>query len=112
MKRIIVISLICLLAAAAHVAAAADGNGKRTTALDSGLWSQSEWISSPDAQVVGGVIADGTRAADGASWFVNTFRNTKKITQAIWMTTSLGINVAYVNGRRAVSYTHLRPTRP
>lgn len=100
MKRIIVISLICLLAAAAHVAAAADGNGKRTTALDSGLWSQSEWISSPDAQVVGGVIADGTRAADGASWFVNTFRNTKKITQAIWMTTSLGINVAYVNGRR------------
>lgn len=100
MKRIIVISLICLLAAAAHVAAAADGNGKRTTALDSGLWSQSEWISSPDAQVVGGVIADGTRAADGASWFVNTFRNTKKITQALWMTTSLGINVAYVNGRR------------
>lgn len=69
-----------------------------TEPLDSGLWSRSEWISAADAPVVSGIVNDNTRAADGASWFLSTVRNEKKLLSAKWMTTGLGVYELYVNG--------------
>jgi len=62
-------------------------------------WQFSAWISAPDAQVVTGKVVDGTRAADGASWFVSKPRNTKKVKQAVWMTSGLGTYELYINGK-------------
>ena len=53
-------------------------------------WNESVWISAKDAQVVTGKVVDGTRAADGASWFVSNPRNAKKVKRAVWKTTALG----------------------
>ncbi len=73
--------------------------GKRVDALDSALWEQSQWISAADAPVVTGPITgENERAADGASWFVATLANDKKVTEALWMTTGLGVYDLYVNG--------------
>ena len=44
-------------------------------------------------------VHDGTRAADGASWFVSKPRNSKKVKQARWITTALGTYELYVNGK-------------
>ena len=71
----------------------------RCEALDDSAWNQSTWISAADAPVVQGRIEDGSRAADGASWFVATVKNDKKVTSARWMTTALGVYDLYVNGR-------------
>ncbi|MCM1502029.1 MAG: glycoside hydrolase family 78 protein [Bacteroidales bacterium] len=73
--------------------------GQRTDALDDSAWEVSSWISAPDAPVVEGTVHDGTRAADGASWFVSALKNEKKIVSAKWMTTGLGVYDLYVNGR-------------
>jgi len=73
--------------------------GTRADALEGSAWSQSEWISAADAPVVTGRVHDGARAADGASWFVTTLTNDKKVTAARWMTTALGVYDLYVNGR-------------
>ena len=62
-------------------------------------WRQSVWISAKDAQVVTGQVHDGTRAADGASWFVSKPRNAKKVKMAIWKTTALGTYELYINGQ-------------
>ena len=62
-------------------------------------WGGTFWISAPDAQVVTGQVHDGTRAADGASWFVSKPRNSKKVKQARWITTALGTYELYVNGK-------------
>ena len=64
----------------------------RIDALDNAAWDASEWISVANAPVVTGAIT-GTneRAADGASWFVSTLKNEKKVTAARWMTTGLGV---------------------
>ena len=62
-------------------------------------WRQSVWISAKDAQVVTGKVVDGTRAADGASWFVSKPRNAKKVKKAIWTTTALGTYELYINGQ-------------
>lgn len=80
-------------------APAATEFGQRTDALDDSAWKASEWISVVDAPVVTGTIHDGSRAADGASWFLSTLRNDKKVTSAKWMTTGLGVYELYVNGR-------------
>ena len=61
-------------------------------------WAGAVWISASDAQVVTGKVQDGTRAADGASWFVSTPRNAKKVTKAVWTTSALGTYELYVNG--------------
>ena len=61
-------------------------------------WQESVWISAQDAQIVTGKVHDGTRAADGASWFVSKPRNAKKVKQAVWVTTALGTYDLYVNG--------------
>ena len=72
----------------------------RIDALDNAAWDASEWISVANAPVVTGAIT-GTneRAADGASWFVTTLKNEKKVTAAHWMTTGLGVYELYVNGK-------------
>lgn len=73
--------------------------GSLTDALDDSAWESSAWISAPDAQVVTGTIYDGTRSADGASWFVTTVRNGGKVASAKWMTTGLGVYELYLNGQ-------------
>lgn len=70
-----------------------------TAALNDSVWKSSSWISVVDAPVVSGEVADGSRAADGASWFLATVRNDKKVSRALWMTTGLGIYELYVNGK-------------
>ena len=62
-------------------------------------WGLSSWISAQDAQVVTGQVHDGTRAADGASWFVSKPRNEKKVKKAVWMTSGLGTYELYINGQ-------------
>ena len=70
----------------------------RADALENGAWNESEWISAVDAPVIEGKRKN-DRAADGASWFVSTFKNEGKITAARWMTTGLGVYELYVNGK-------------
>lgn len=70
----------------------------RTDALDNQAWDSSTWISAVDAPVVTDTVFDGTRAADGASWFVSTVKNSRKVSCARWMTSALGVYDIYVNG--------------
>lgn len=63
----------------------------RVAALNDSIWKCSSWISVSDAPVVTGKVIDGTRSADGASWFVTTVTNSKDVRQALWMTTGLGV---------------------
>ena len=92
--------------------------GTRTAALDDAAWKQSVWISAADAPVVEGIVNDQNfRAADGASWFVSTLKNDKKVISAKWMTTGLGIYQLYVNGQSVgeevlkPGFTHYAKTR-
>lgn len=71
----------------------------RTDALDNQAWNASTWISAADAPVVTGPVRDGTRAADGASWFVSTVKNSRKVSGARWMTSALGVYDIFVNDR-------------
>lgn len=96
-------TLITLIAAACCLtqtaAQAKDYVGKRTEALEPTAWDCSQWISAANAPVVSGRI-EGTneRAADGASWFMSTLTNDKRVTRAIWMTAGLGVYQLFVNG--------------
>lgn len=72
--------------------------GSWTDALDNSSWAVSEWISVVDAPVVSGPVMDGERAADGASWFLSTVRNSGKVVSAKWMISGLGIYEIFVNG--------------
>ena len=71
-------------------------------------WNESLWICVADAPEVTGRVDEHTRAADGANWFVTAIINERKVKKAIWMTTSLGVNELYVNGRR-IGHEVLRP---
>lgn len=88
-----------------------------TAALNDSVWKSSSWISVVDAPVVSGEVADGSRAADGASWFLATVRNDKKVSRALWMTTGLGVYELYVNGKSVgdeilkPGFTHPEKTR-
>ena len=74
--------------------------GRRVDALKSSDWEKSVWISAPNAPVIKGVVYDNNcRAADGASWFVTSFTNRKKLVAAKWMTTGLGVYILYANGK-------------
>ncbi len=80
------------------------GNAQQTvgTLIDYHLvepWNESVWISAKDAKVVTGKVEDGWRAADGASWFVSSPRNAKKVKKAVWKTTALGTYELYINGQ-------------
>lgn len=72
--------------------------GQLIDALDDEAWKNSEWISVVNAPVVTGIVNDGTRAADGASWFVSTLTNEGKVKRVEWMTAGLGVYDLYVNG--------------
>ena len=71
---------------------------QRAPSLDDDAWNTSSWIAVADAPVVTGKVQDGTRAADGANWFVSTLKNEQQVTKAVWMTTGLGVYEIYVNG--------------
>ncbi len=71
---------------------------QRAPSLDDDAWSASSWIAVAGAPVVTGKVQDGTRAADGANWFVSTLKNEQQVTKAVWMTTGLGVYEIYVNG--------------
>jgi len=76
--------------------------GERTEALDDSAWGVSEWISAADAPVVTGLVngREGhRRSADGASWFLSTVTNDKKVVSAKWMTAGLGVYELYLNGK-------------
>ncbi len=75
--------------------------GTRTDALDDSAWCCSEWISAADAPVVEGEIKSTVnwRSADGASWFVASVGNEKKVVSAKWMTSGLGVYELYLNGK-------------
>ncbi len=91
-----------ILSAAVALALAACGKpapevvGVKTDALDAAAWEASQWISAADAPVITERNAD--LAADGASWFVGTFTNAKKVASVRWMTTGLGVYQLYLNG--------------
>lgn len=74
--------------------------GKRTAPLDDSVWGVSEWISAVNAPVVTHKVTDDDcRAADGASWFMSTVKNDRKVASAKWMTSGLGVYELYVNGK-------------
>lgn len=77
------------------------GKYAKVEALDAAAWDASKWISVTDAPVVTGIVFEpgNWRSADGASWFVSTVKNEKKVTEAKWMTTALGVYELYVNGQ-------------
>ncbi len=72
--------------------------GKLVEALNQASWQGSEWISVVNAPIVTNTVNDGSRAADGANWFVSTVKNPKKVVSAKWMTSGLGIYHLQVNG--------------
>ena len=88
-----------------------------TQALSDKTWEKSVWLSACDAPIVTGRVNDQTRAADGASWFVSTIKNHKKVVKAVWMTAGLGVYDIYVNGIRIGNeflkpgFTHFQKTK-
>lgn len=71
----------------------------RIDSLNDSCWQSSLWISVANAPVVKEKVYDGTRAADGTSWFMSTVKNDKKVSRTLWMTTGLGVYEIYVNGK-------------
>ena len=95
-----------------------NGQATLTAPLDNVDWEASKWISAADAPVVTGRVEDGTRAADGASWFICTVKNgPQKVVKAKWMTSGLGVYDLYVNGKRVGNeilkpgFTHYAKTK-
>ena len=84
-----------------------------TAALGAG----GEWISVPDAPVYIGPVRDGSRAADGTSWFARTFTNAAEAASAKWTASGLGVFDVFVNGARVgddflkPGLTHCRKTK-
>ena len=73
--------------------------GSLTEALPDAAWECSEWLSAADAPVIEGKVGDkvNCRAADGASWFLASVVNEKRVKSVKWMTTGLGVYELYVN---------------
>ena len=99
MKKIAILFLA--LAAVISCKSHKDFYGVRSEALPQAVWEKSQWISAADAPVVTGSVHSkvNCRAADGASWFVGSVENERPVTQAVWMTTGLGVYELYVNGK-------------
>ena len=74
--------------------------GTRAEALPDSLWAYSQWISVADAPVITDTVHDGSRAADGANWFVLSLPTDKSVSKAVWMTAGLGVYDLFVNGPR------------
>ena len=99
-QRLHLLKNLALVAVAAILASCSAGDapvGERIDALDASAWRYSEWISAVDAPTT--TDYNEGRAADGASWFLSTITNEKKVASAKWMTTSLGVFELYVNGK-------------
>ena len=73
--------------------------GHRVAALEDSAWKESGWISAKDAPVFDEEVKEGSRAADGTSWFVRITANAREVRRATWMTTALGVYELYVNGK-------------
>ena len=100
MKHMVKFSLALLLLSGIAACAGPSYYGERAQALDESAWDSSVWISAADAEVVQGPVkGKNVRAADGASWFVSTFENERKVVSAKWMTAGLGVYDIYVNGK-------------
>ena len=86
-------------------------------ALEDAAWDVSDWISAVDAPVAKGPGQEVYTSAPGASWFLSTVRNEKKLKKAVWMTSGLGVYDLYVNGRLIgkevlkPGFTHYAKTR-
>lgn len=111
-------ALALVLMVPTAVMAGHDKAGRRVQALDPSSWEKSVWLSAANASVVKGAVnGDNCRAADGASWFVTTVTNKKKLKAAKWMTTGLGVYVLYANGKEVgeevlkPGFTHYAKTR-
>lgn len=88
-----------------------------TDPLDNSAWNVSQWISVVDAPIAQGPDLENYKSAPGASWFLSTVDNGKKVTRAVWMTTGLGVYDLYVNGQLVgeevlkPGFTHVAKTR-
>lgn len=99
MKTNLILASLCLFGMMAQAQTNQAPCGTLTRALDNATWQQSVWISAANAPVDTLVADANPRAADGASWFVSTVVNDKKVASAKWMTAGLGVYLLYVNGR-------------
>ena len=59
-----------------------------------------DWLSVPNAPVADYVVVNGSRAADGTSWFVAEMSNAADVVSAKWTVAGLGVFDVYVNGQR------------
>ena len=106
MKDKSIISIAVAFAATALLAVSCSQSRKLpctlSDPLDPSAWDSSEWISAVDAPVLTEKVVNGDetncRSADGASWFVSSVVNDKKVSSARWMTTGLGVYELYING--------------
>lgn len=80
--------------------------GTQVDALDDAAWNASKWISVVDAPIITDHHID--RAPDGASWFVATLKNEKRVASVKWMTAGLGVYQLYLNGQ-SVGDEFLKP---
>ena len=99
MKKYILLTLALAASVTLSAARVTAFTGVRTDALDSSAWNESVWISAADAPVVEGKIEKGNRAsAPGASWFVLTLDNARKVKSVKWMASGLGVFQLFLNG--------------
>jgi len=76
-----------------------------------------EWISVPSAPVFDGIVENGSRAADGTSWFARAFTNSGEVVSAKWTVSGLGVFDVFVNGVRVgddflkPGFTHCAKTK-
>ena len=99
MKKIIPALLGIMFLTASCCGTASGPAGKLIEPLDDSAWECSEWLAAADAPVIEGKVGDkvNCRAADGASWFLASVVNEKKVRSVKWMTTGLGVYELYVN---------------
>lgn len=115
MRQLLTTILIVVLSLTAN--AKESPIGKKSQALEPSAWEVSTWISVADAPVVTERAGGIKRAADGASWFLSTVVNEKKVVSAKWMTSGLGVYEIYLNGHLIGNevlkpgFTHYQKTR-
>jgi len=117
MKKYFVTVCACIAALACSQQKEADSVGILSDAIDNSAWDCSQWISAADQEVFSGKVVDGSRAADGSSWFVSEITNKAEVIQAKWMTAGLGVYELYLNGTKVGNeflkpgFTHFQKTK-
>lgn len=117
MKRFRLFLLAVVVATTSSLSVFAQRAVQLTQPLADSAWDVAQWISVAEAPVVTGRVEDGSRAADGANWFVARVKNPKRVVRARWMTTGLGVYDLYINGQLVGSevlkpgFTHYAKTR-